>query len=331
MSSSSPPETPRFDVLLTPPDLGPWRSGDAGIPGVVTRDAGWPGPHVVLLALTHGNEFAGAIVLDSLLRAGLTPVRGRISFVFANLTAFDRFDPRQPTLSRFIDEDMNRVWDEAVLQGPRHSVELDRARNLRPLIDTADVVLDLHSMLWPSEPLILSGPTAHGRTLARAVGWPPTVVTDTGHANGRRLIDYTRFAQSPRSAILVEAGQHWRPETVDTTRDCVAGLLRHLEVVSSGWLPAPPQPVPARIAMVTDTVTARTTTFAFVKAWRGGEIVPHRNTVIALDGQIEIRTPYDDCMLVMPSLRPGRGHTAVRLARIGEAFAADSSPEVPPD
>jgi hypothetical protein len=34
-----------------------------------------------------------------------------------------------------------------------------------------------------------------------------------------------------------------------------------------------------------------------------------------VDGSTEIRTPYDDCLLVMPSLRPGRGHTAVRLAK----------------
>jgi hypothetical protein len=34
-----------------------------------------------------------------------------------------------------------------------------------------------------------------------------------------------------------------------------------------------------------------------------------------MDGDTEIRTPHDDCLLVMPSLRPSRGHTAVRLAR----------------
>jgi len=66
---------------------------------------------------------------------------------------------------------------------------------------------------------------------------------------------------------------------------------------------------------VTDVVTARTSSFAFVRAWYGGEVVAARNTVIAVDGSTEIRTPYDDCLLVMPSLRPGRGHTAVRLAK----------------
>ncbi len=66
---------------------------------------------------------------------------------------------------------------------------------------------------------------------------------------------------------------------------------------------------------MTHAVTAATPHFAFVQPYRGGEVVAERNTLIALDGETEIRTPYDQCLLVLPSLRPGRGHTAVRLAR----------------
>ena len=62
-------------------------------------------------------------------------------------------------------------------------------------------------------------------------------------------------------------------------------------------------------------VTAASGNFAFLQAYRGGEVIARRNTLIALDGETEIRTPHDNCLLVMPSLRPSRGHTAVRLAR----------------
>jgi predicted deacylase len=308
-------DAPRFDVLINPPDLTPWLSGDRGIPGVITRESGRPGPHVALLSLMHGNEFAGAIVLDRLLREDLMPVRGTLSFAFVNLAAFKKFDPRRPTWSRFIDEDINRLWEEPILASPRHSVELDRARELRPLIDRADVILDLHSMLWPSEPLILCGATERGRALGQGMGWPALVVADTGHANGSRLIDYVRFGGANATAVLVEAGPHWRPETVETTMVSVSGLLWHLGLVDEEALPPPQPKVQGRFALVTDVVTARTSSFAFVRAWYGGEVVAARNTVIAVDGSLEIRTPYDDCLLVMPSLRPGRGHTAVRLAK----------------
>ncbi len=310
---------PRFDVRLTPPDLCPWRDGNTGIPGFTTRAASLPGPHVALLALSHGNEIAGAIALDRLLRGGLRPLRGRLTFGFVNLAAFDQFSPKQPTLSRFVDEDMNRVWDPAVLDGSRQSSEVARAREIRPLIDMVDVLLDLHSMLWTSDPLMLSGGTEKGVRLARHIGVPELIVADHGHAGGRRLIDYPRFSDpdTPFAANLVEAGLHWEPETVETALATIAGLLRHFGMApeQTALLPPPPRRIHQRVAEVTETVTATTGKFSFVQPWRGGDIISRRNTLIALDGGTEIRTPHDDCLLVMPSLRSGRGHTAVRLAR----------------
>ena len=318
MAQSAQSTLPPFEVRLAAPDIGRWVEGNVGIPGFTSRSARRPGPHVVVLGLAHGNEIAGAIALDRLLAVDFAPARGRLTFGFVNLAAYERFDPRQPTLSRFIDEDINRVWDAPTLDGPRRSVELERAREIRPMIDSADVVLDLHSMLWPSEPLMLCGAAPKGRALAAGIGTPELVVADHGHASGRRLLDYARFAEpdTPFVANLVEAGQHWQPTTVDTMMASIAGLLRHFGMAPASHpaLP-PPHAKRQRFAEVTDAVAAATSNFAFVQSWHGGEIIARRNTLIALDGTSEIRSPYDDCLLVMPSLRPSRGHTAVRLAR----------------
>jgi predicted deacylase len=225
------------------------------------------------------------------------------------LEAFARFDPANPTASRFADEDMNRLWEPAALDSPRHSLELTRARALRPILDNADVVLDLHSMLWPSEPLILCGPTAKGRALAVSVGTPELVVTDHGHVAGRRLIDYGPFVQQDAAptAILVEAGQHWEAATVTTMMDTIHGLL-----AATGLGPPRAARARSRCAEVTQVVTANSGAFMFTQVFQGGDVVHRRDTLIAIDGGVEIRTPHDDCLLVMPSLRPSRGHTAVR-------------------
>src|SRR5579871_24827 len=69
-------ELPHFPVHIPVPDISPWLAGNTGIPGFTTRDSGRPGPHVVLVCLTHGNEIAGAIVLDRMLRSGMRPVVG---------------------------------------------------------------------------------------------------------------------------------------------------------------------------------------------------------------------------------------------------------------
>jgi succinylglutamate desuccinylase len=313
MESSLAGDLPHFPVFLTAPDISSWAAGNTGIPGFTTRDSGKPGPHVVLVSLIHGNEIAGAIVLDEMLRANTTPLRGKLTFGFANLAAFQKFDPENPVASRFIEEDLNRVWDDVQLFGVRRSHELDRAREIRPLIDTADIVLDLHSMLWPSDPLLLCGPGQAGRALALRIATPPMVVADQGHAGGKRLIDYGRFTEAAGQAacVLVEAGQHWEPAAVTQMRATIAALLADCAMTTT-----PKPATPPCFAQVTQLVTAMTNRFVFTQNFRGGEILPERGTLIAHDGDTEIRTPHDDCMLVMPSLKPSRGHTAIRLARI---------------
>ena len=317
-------QVPPFAVEVAKPDLRPWREGNA-LPGVWTFSAAASGPHIAVAAVVHGNEIAGAAVLDRWLRAGLRPSRGRLSLVFGNMAACERFDPSDPTASRFVDEDLNRLWDESVLAGGRRSCELRRARALRPFLDTVDVLLDLHSMLWPSDPLILAGRTERARRLALDLGVPPLVVGDEGHATGRRMIDYGGFAdaEGARVGLLVEAGAHWEAPTVGTMEATAAALLRRCGAAAPDdeVLPPPGGVATARprLAEVTRTVTATAPGFAFLRPYRGGEVVPERNTLIALDGDAEIRTPHDDCLLVMPSLRTLPGHTAVRLARFLES------------
>lgn len=316
-SAYLPPVVP---VEIAVPDIRPWIEGNSGVPGVWTIDSGLPGPHAAISAIVHGNEIAGAVVLDRWLRDEVRPARGRLSLIFCNLAAFRRFDPDDPTASRFLDEDLNRCWSEADLGMRRISSELRRARELRPVIDTVDVLLDLHSMLWPSEPLILTGATDKAARLGMAIGVPPTVVGDAGHAGGRRMIDYGRFADpaTAATAVLVEAGEHWQPSTVARMDLACARLLRQLGMARPGDAlpPDPPALQAPRHAVVTRTVTAASRDFAFVREFRGGEVIPARNTLIALDGEEEIRTPHDDCLLVMPTPMVPRGHTAVRLARL---------------
>ena len=70
------------------PDISRWEAGNTGIPYVWTFASPEPGPHVVVQALTHGNEVCGAIAVDALLGEGLRPARGTLTFAFANVAAY---------------------------------------------------------------------------------------------------------------------------------------------------------------------------------------------------------------------------------------------------
>ena len=159
-----------YPIELNPPDLTPYRRGNTGVEYVTRLDSGAPGPHVLVTALVHGNELCGAIALDFLLRAGIKPRQGILTLAFCNIAAFSNFDRAKPTASRFVDEDFNRVWSREVLEGSRNSVELARARTLRPVVAAADYLLDIHSMQHATAPLLLCGPHEKGRRFARDVG-----------------------------------------------------------------------------------------------------------------------------------------------------------------
>ncbi len=319
MSTSSASRT-TWPIELTAPDIERHRAGNTGVPFFWSFAAEAPGPHVMVTAVVHGNELCGALVLDRLLTAGLRPVRGRLTLGFCNVAAHLAFDPAYPTLSRFVDEDLNRVWDAATLNGARSSVELARARAIRPLLDTADLLLDIHSMQNPTEPLVLAGACQKGLDLARRVGFPATIVVDAGHAAGARMRDYGFFHDpgDPRAALLVECGQHWArsSETValqTTLRFLLAAGTVEPSAVRD-WLGPPPRP--QRVVQVTQPVTVRHASFAFVAPYVGMETIPRAGTVIAHDGGEPITTPYDDCVLIMPSRRLAVGQTAVRLGRV---------------
>ncbi|PWC83989.1 succinylglutamate desuccinylase [Azospirillum sp. TSH100] len=307
-------------VELIPPDIAPYRRGNTGIDHVTSLSAAEPGPHVVLNALVHGNELCGAIALDALLRMGLRPTRGRLTFVFANTAAYATFDRQNPYASRYLDEDFNRLWSPDQLDGRRDSVELRRARVLRPVYESADLLLDLHSMTADTAPLTLCGRTTRGRDLALGLGYPAWVVADGGHAGGKRLIDYGSFAEPEGShtAILVECGQHWRTETATVALESCLRLLLGLEMIEP---PAHgpkmrPRTDPQRVVEVTEAITAASERFRFTAPFVGMEVIGRAGTVIGWDDGHAIVTPYDDCVLIMPARRVKIGQTAVRLGRI---------------
>ena len=309
-------EIPAEAVEIEAPDLSAWRRSRSGLDHVHTFASGRPGPHLMVSAVVHGNELCGAIVLDELLRAEVRPVRGRLTLAFMNVDACERFDPENPVLSRYVDEDFNRLWSDELLAGRRESVELRRARALRPVLDEVDYLLDLHSMQYSSAPLVLCGTASKGRDFARALGLPGHLVRDAGHAAGPRMRDYAAFGDgaSPRAALLVECGQHWKRETVVIARRVAFRFLDHFGVA----LPEAPPPVDgaaARLIEVTQPITVRSHRFRFAGPYRGLEVIAKAGTVIGYDGDTAVATPYDDCVLVMPSHRASRGTTAVRLGR----------------
>ncbi|NBB12580.1 M14 family metallopeptidase [Pseudomonas sp. SLFW] len=311
-----------YPVEVEFPDIRRWQTGTDGVEYVHSFDSGVPGPHVMIMALTHGNEVSGAITVDAFLKRELRPVRGRLTLAFGNVEAYHRFDPQNIDATRYLDEDMNRVWLTDKLDGDLDSVELRRARQLRPVVETVDLLLDIHSMHEEAPPVMMCGAQSKGLDFAATLGVPQTVVVDAGHANGRRLRDFGGFDDpaSAKNALLIETGQHFSRRSREVALDTAARFLVTTgavkeEDVAEFIRPAASQP--QRFLEVTSPVVARSMAFSFAEDFHGLEVIEKAGTVIAHDGDTPIVTPHDHCVLVQPSLRHlGVGVTVVRLARI---------------
>ena len=56
-----------YPVDLAGPDIEPYRAGNTGIPYVWSFEGEAAGPHVLISAIVHGNEPAGAVAIDWLM------------------------------------------------------------------------------------------------------------------------------------------------------------------------------------------------------------------------------------------------------------------------
>ena len=318
-----------LEFALAQPDISDWRAGNTGTEGVWQFDSSQSGRHVMISALVHGNELCGAWALKGLLEAGVRPQRGVLTLAFCNLAAFDRFDVLNHDAARFVDEDLNRQWlPDRMADGSTR--ERARAAALQPYVEQADWLLDLHSMHERGAPLLLTGIQPRNLTLACALRAPQHVVVDAGHQDGVRMRDFGRFglpdALAPETrSLLIECGFHGDLSSRTVAQDlCLRFLLESgaldAEIAKQslpGWL----QPdVPHQWALqVTGGVVARSEHFSFTQPFQGLEMIEKAGTVIGHHDGITlgepVLTPYDDCVLVMPSVRQARvGVTVVRFA-----------------
>jgi len=152
------------------------------------------------------------------------------------------------------------------------------------------------------------------------VGVPQHIVIDAGHAAGKRLRDYGGFDDpvDTRNALLVECGQHWERASPHVAKQAALRFLRHFGMVDPEFFAAhvdAEAPPAQRAIQITDVVTIETDDFAFAQPVAGLAVIARGGSLLARDGAREILTPYDDAVLIMPTRRPRKGETAVRIGR----------------
>ena len=193
-----------------------------------------PGPTVVVIGGVHGNEPAGVVALERVLKTleRTRPlVAGKLVGVLGNraaLAAGRRFNTR----------DLNRDWTEAgcaELKGATHLVDEDAEQRalldvFEPLIDQADrpvVFIDLHSSSGRGAPFCCMADVLRNRPIALSLPLP--LVLGLEEVIDGSMLGY--LCDRGHVGIAFEGGQHDDPETIDRLESIV-----WLSLVASGLL-----------------------------------------------------------------------------------------------
>ncbi|ROZ61799.1 succinylglutamate desuccinylase/aspartoacylase family protein [Ramlibacter sp. WS9] len=303
---------PVFEVL--PRDLSAYREGNIGVPYVHRFASGRPGPHVLVNALTHGNELCGMVAATHLLDSGVRPAIGTLTVSFANVAAYESFDRADPFASRQLVHNLNRVWSPEWLDGTEDSPELRRARELRPVMAAADHILDIHSTAQAVAPFWVYPGYERNAQAALAMGIPEIhLVMPDGLTTGTPVIQHGRHGRPDGSgvALVVECGQHFLQASADLATEVSLRFLAHFGLIEhDGAASAGPQ----RRFELLSTAVVKTEGLHFARPLVGLETFS-KGELIATDGPDEIRALCDECTVFMPTRKPIVGREAVYLTR----------------
>ncbi|MDO9093721.1 MAG: succinylglutamate desuccinylase/aspartoacylase family protein [Rubrivivax sp.] len=305
-------DTPALEVL--PRDLAPYRQGNVGIDYVHRFESGKPGPHVLVNALTHGNEFCGMTAATHLLDSGVRPNSGTLTISFANVAAYESFDASRPFDSRQLVHNLNRIWSAEWLDGPEHSPELERAREMRSVVAAADHILDIHSTSQAVQPFWVYPQFGRNGDAALAIGRPAVhLVMPQGLGSGTPLIQHGRHGQADHGgvALVAECGQHFLKATSQLAIEVALDFIAHFGLIDR---PLAAAGSPQRRFGLLKTCMVTTPEFRFVRPLIGFETFAE-GELIATDGDTEIRALCHDCTVLMPTRQAIVGREGVYLAQ----------------
>ncbi len=183
-------------------------------------DRGVAGPTIVVVAALHGNEPSGVLAFQRVLerlRRRDAPFRGRLVGFAGNLAALERGE-------RFVDEDLNRIWQPSRIERyaatpwNERSVEArEQAQLLEQLDEELDLAhgtvhfLDLHTSSAVGKPFVCIGDTLRNRDFATR--FPVPVILGLEEQVDGALLEYIN--NRGHVTVGVEAGQHDDPASVD--------------------------------------------------------------------------------------------------------------------
>jgi len=171
--------------------------------------------------------------------------------------------------------------------------ELQRAGELKPYLQKADFVLDLHSVTEPSEPFLMS--ESDGLSVALQLGVQSIVIGWEELGEQNILGDTETYASAyGAKAFTVENGPHQDPRSAEHAYSISLRFLTFTGLID-GTLPTACN---SQVFELFQVVTKRCHSFSFTRRFYNLEILKS-GELIAQDRDTQYYAP-EDCIIVMP-------------------------------
>lgn len=289
------------------------------------RDAGRPGPTLLVLAGIHGNEPAGVLAVQRVLgrlQEQEVAVTGRIVALAGNLQALAQ-------RVRYVARDLNRQWLPAAIERlvAREDAVGGEDREQRELLEAFEreiaaargpiVFVDLHSSSAAGPPFVCLADTLDNRRVAMATG-VPLILGIEETIDGASL---EWWSQRGVVNFAVEGGRHEDPDTVRNHEAVLWLLLDRLGMLPEGSvdLQAHRQQiatvtagVPKVVEIVQRHAIAPSDRFVMRPGFVNFEAVA-KGEVLGEDARGEVRAPF--AARVMLPLYQAQGDDGFFLAR----------------
>ena len=198
------------------------RPGPFGYRMVHHADGGKHPTHIVFGCMVHGNEHGSlpaAVRLVEALSDGAIKFGGKVSIFIGNPEA-------ALADSRYLEADLNRVF----LNTGEDRHEDRRAKQLMPILDTADVFLDFHQTILPTDqPFYIFPWQEIGWQWARAVQGTDVWVTrdpSVGFSSGSKCSD-EYVADRGRPGLTLELSQKGFSDAAEAL--CLEAMVKTLQ------------------------------------------------------------------------------------------------------
>ncbi len=178
--------------------------------------------HLVVAACTHGNEYGSLPAILKWIKSN--------SFDF-RVTVFIGNPEAVKKNTRFVEEDLNRVYTDL----SRNSLESQRAKEIAPLIQDANLFLDLHQTIEPTlSPFYIFRYDKTSAHWARAIGCVTEFVTKPILSNPETMTQNEFATSHGVPSLTIELGPKGLNRSSELLADKV--LSRTVEVFRSVYL-----------------------------------------------------------------------------------------------